>query len=654
MATAMKVPTIFTAVDRFSHVVDRMSKSASAFGATAQASAMRTSRRLSSMGTSMLTTGATIGVGLGLAIDQSIKYEKAIASLAAVTGTKTGSMNKQIEELGRETKRSVIDIAKSFEIVGSKMSEYLDNPIALQKITRASVLMADAARMELEPAIDSLTGVMNIYGKTANDAYNIVDKLSAGETVGSVSIQQSADILTQFGAQAVRANVPIEESIALIQTLTKSLGVEGVGRGLRNILFDISSTETWDKKRWKAIKMAGVDFKFVTNNANKLTDRLRELKKLTSVKGAMELFFKRTGTVAANTLFQNFDKGESNFISFLDKIQKLNDAQEKAAKNNATMDKKLKDLKNTIILMAIKIGDVMLPILTDFVNYMMPIIASTSAWIKENKSLVKIIFWGTVSLLALGVALKVGAVLFYGIAKVIGIVSAVTKAYTFISTLAALANVSFATALWGVVTALWAALWPVLAVVAALAIMVVWIYDVVNHWSDWKEILLVMVGPIGWITYGLLKILEHSRKIRNAFAFEGWFGGLKAIGRMLVDMILTPLEKIFNVMSRLPMVGDHFKFMSASIADARSGFSATKSVGNLSGSSQFQNLGGTMPTWGAAENLAGKNQNQASMEKGGTLRVVIDDKTNKVKDVDDTNVYGIPVVLSGNQGNWGR
>ena len=81
MATAMKVPTIFTAVDRFSHVVDRMSKSASAFGATAQASAMRTSRRLSSMGTSMLTTGATIGVGLGLAIDQSIKYEKAIASL---------------------------------------------------------------------------------------------------------------------------------------------------------------------------------------------------------------------------------------------------------------------------------------------------------------------------------------------------------------------------------------------------------------------------------------------------------------------------------------------------------------------------------------------------------------------------------------------
>ena len=47
MATAMKVPTIFTAVDRFSHVVDRMSKSASAFGATAQASAMMTSKFLS-------------------------------------------------------------------------------------------------------------------------------------------------------------------------------------------------------------------------------------------------------------------------------------------------------------------------------------------------------------------------------------------------------------------------------------------------------------------------------------------------------------------------------------------------------------------------------------------------------------------------------
>jgi TP901 family phage tail tape measure protein len=251
-----------------------------------------------------------VGGGLSMLFYQGGKdimdYETKLASLAAVTGTEIGAMNKQIESLGKTTGRSVIDIAGAFEIVGSKMSEYLDNPDALKKITDGSILLANASRMELEPAIESLTQLMNIYKMTANDTSKIVNKLSAGETVGSISIAQSGDILRQFGAQAVSTNVRIEESIALIQTLTKSLGVEGVGRNLRNILFDISSTKTWDKNRWKAIRMAGVDFEFVTNKANTLTDRLTELKKLSGVKGATELFFKRTGTIGAKTLFQNF------------------------------------------------------------------------------------------------------------------------------------------------------------------------------------------------------------------------------------------------------------------------------------------------------------------------------------------------------------
>jgi len=98
---------------------------------------------------------------------------------------KSATLNHQIESLGKETKRSVIDIAKSFEIVGSKMSQYLDKPDELKSITKASILMADASKMELEPAIESLTGVMNIFGKSAADANYIVNKLSAGEIVGS-------------------------------------------------------------------------------------------------------------------------------------------------------------------------------------------------------------------------------------------------------------------------------------------------------------------------------------------------------------------------------------------------------------------------------------------------------------------------------------
>lgn len=46
------------------------------------------------------------------------------------------------------------------------------------------------------------------------------------------------------------------------------------------------------------------------------------------------------------------------------------------------------------------------------------------------------------------------------------------------------------------------------------------------------------------------KIIKHSDNIRNKFAFE-WSGGIKAIGIMLEDLILSPLIGIFNILGRL-------------------------------------------------------------------------------------------------------
>lgn len=461
---AMKVPTIFTAQDRFSSVINTMAKNTNTFSSGITRMNNRINNQFNSLNRfSQLAIAGGAGSLFFKAGQDVIDYETKINSLAAVTGTVVGSMNKQIQDLGKKTSRSVIDIAGSFEIVGSKMSQYLDNPIALQKVTDASILMAEAARMELEPAIDSLTGVMNIYRMSADSASKVVNKLSAGETIGSVSIAQTADILTQFGAQAVRANVPIEESIALIQTLTKSLGVEGVGRGLRNILFDISSTKTWDKNRWKAIKMAGVDFEFVTNNANNLVDRLRELKKLSGVKGAMELFFKRTGTVAANTLFQNFDN--DGFTEFLGKIRGLDDAVSKANKNNATFAtlwSRTKDAFTNYI------------VTQDETNAGLNFMKGLLSWLKDNM--------GTVINLVVGITAA-----FIGWKVIFGIVVLATnamKAFTFVMTVskavmeaynltmlaAAVSGRSFIAVLLSGAAPLLAWVGPILAVVAALGV----------------------------------------------------------------------------------------------------------------------------------------------------------------------------------------
>jgi TP901 family phage tail tape measure protein len=658
MATQMRVPTVFTAIDRFSHVVSRMTGNVSAFGQTAQAAAMRTSRRMNSLGTGMLNSGAVMAVGLGYAVNEAMKYEKAIASLAAVTGTQVGSMNKYIEDLGTETKRSVIDIAKSFEIVGSKMSQYLDNPEALQKITRASILMADAAGMELEPAIGSLTQMMNIYRMSAEDAYKVVNKLSAGETVGSISIAQTADILPQFGAQAVRANVTIEESIALIQTLVKSLPTAGVGRGLRNILFDISSTETWDKNKWKAVRKAGVDFKFVTNNANDLTARLRELKKLSGTKGATELFFKRINSIAANTLFQNFDK--EGFTDFLKKTIELNDANEKAIKNNATLAKKWMDFKASVQFLAIKIGTHLIPVITDLFDYLKPIIKSLIDWSKNNKRLIKTIAKITIGLLLLGVAFKIGAFFMLSYARALAVIEFATKAYTGYLWYMSLGFEGMAVATTYATAALWSFLWPL-----GLFALSIWvIIDMVQHWEDWYEIILLCVGPLGWVLLLLGKIIKHSDNIRNKFAFEGWSGGIKAIGIMLEDLILSPLIGIFNILGRLtsfiPGVGSTFTELAADLDASRHKIAPELTVGNLNGASQFTNFGGITPQWdlNKKDNLAGMNgdvtQQMMAMLAKGVIDINLNAPPGVIDGVDKSQSTGVRVNLGSTIGQRGN
>jgi TP901 family phage tail tape measure protein len=468
---AMRVPTVFTAIDRFSDVVTRMTAKTSAFGASAEAAAMRTSRSFNRAGTNMLTAGVGMAVGIGYAVNEAVKYEAALASLAAVTGTQVGAMNLQIESLGRETKRNVIDIAKSFEIVGSKMSQYLDNPEALKGITKASILMADASKMELEPAIESLTGVLNIFGKSASDANYIVNKLSAGEIVGSISIAETADVLRQFGGTARLANVQVDESIALIQTLTKSLGIEGVGRGIRNLMVDFNMVGVFDKNKTRALQKAGVDMDVLGNKSLDLVTRMRELKKLEGNSAAMGMFFKKTGIQTGATLFQNFD----DYIRFLDLIKKTNAAQEQADKNNATMAKKMKDLKAQVSFLAITIGTALLPRIKDFVDSIMPVIQSISDWGQRNKGLANTLLTATKWLLILGVASKVTAFLFYGLAKAIAFVKWAQIAYTTVvelctvaTYLAAGGQATFAASLMAVAGGLLAAYWPVLLVVAAL------------------------------------------------------------------------------------------------------------------------------------------------------------------------------------------
>lgn len=368
------VPTVFTARDRFSDVVRGMTRNTRTFSAGLNRLDQRLNRVLGLQGMGAnIRTGAQFGLGLLVyqAGKDAIEYEKAMASLAAVTGTTFGSMRGEIESLAHESSRSVIDVTRSFENIGSKMSEYLKNPAALKNIGRASILMADASRMEVDESSEVLTSLMNQFGLKHFDAGKLVDKLSAGEDVGASTIAESTDVIRQFAASIRMAGGNYKEAIALVQSTTKTMGKEGVGRGFRNLMADMVTGEGMDKRKKTALQMVGADLKKITNPLTSFRDKLQEVRKLLSSQQAMGMFFKKTGIETGTTFLRDYEQ----FEKYLEYIEKNNSAQTKANKNNDTFAKSWKDLKASFTNFIVT---------TDNANESLQMLKGTMGWMKDN------------------------------------------------------------------------------------------------------------------------------------------------------------------------------------------------------------------------------------------------------------------------------
>lgn len=287
------IPTVFKAVDNLSAPLQRMSANMDKFDKSAKG----IFGNLSEIQKELFSFAAKAAVITGVSslfrfgVESIMDYEKALASLEAVTGQSANLFKGQIESIASSSRKSAIDVAKSFEVVGSAMSEYLDNPKALGQITEAGITLSKASRMELEPSLQALTSVMNQFGIAAEGANDTINRLTAGEIVGSVSTQKLSDYLQSFGAVAKMNNVSLAESVALVEVLGKKIPHETLGRASRNMISFMGAIKSRPKSALDELAKNGVDLDIVSSTVLPFGERLKELSKIQGSATAMAAFF---------------------------------------------------------------------------------------------------------------------------------------------------------------------------------------------------------------------------------------------------------------------------------------------------------------------------------------------------------------------------
>ena len=267
-------------------------------------------------------------------------FSSSISELSAITGA-TGKnldfLREQSLEIGRTTTLSASQAAEAFKLIASAKPDLLESGEALASVTKEAVKLAEAARIDLASAANTVGTSLNQFGAGAEEAARFVNVLAAGSKLGASSIADTAEALKNSGAAAAAAGVGFEEANAAIQVLAAGgLKASEAGTGLRNIILKLES----DSNQKLRPSVVGLGKALENLAAQNLT--VTEVTKKFGVEGV----------VTAATLLKNADATSKLTTA----LTGTNIATEQAATNFDNLDGDLLALNSSLEGLAIAIG----------------------------------------------------------------------------------------------------------------------------------------------------------------------------------------------------------------------------------------------------------------------------------------------------------
>ena len=330
--------------------------------------------------------------------DERNKLEESQAGLKALTGLDDDSiawltgqaktLSTTMTKEGLRVRQSAAEILDAFMLVGSAKPELLGDKEALKAVTEEAMRLQAAAKdITLNEAVDSLTLSLNQYGAAADQAGRFTNVLAAGSQAGSANIASQAKAIRNAGTAAASANVPIEQTVALIETLAyRGIKDEVAGTGLKKffLVLQTGADETNPK-------IVGLD-KALENLKNKNMDA-----------GAIKKMFGEEGYNTASVILQNTEMVKDVTAA----VTGTNVAYEQAAINSDTAQAKLEQARNKMKLAAIDLGEKLNPALTVSTNMLTNVLKYLPGLIDWCKKWGGTVLWLSTILLVYATRLKI-------------------------------------------------------------------------------------------------------------------------------------------------------------------------------------------------------------------------------------------------------
>jgi len=613
MAATMRIPTEFTAIDKFTSVVSKMTSGVSNFSNTATAGIDRFNKRANKVAGQMAVAGGAIVAPLGLAVNSASDFEKSMSNVSTLIDTTTEDMGKMGKEVLAVAKKIPKPISELTESLYSIRSAGIPAGKAIETLSNAGELAVTGLATTAE-ATDVMTSAMNAFKAEGKTSREIAISLFKAVRAGKTDISQIAVGFGDVAPAAVAAGVTINQLSAATAALTLGGMKTSAAQTKLKSLFD-ESTRTSGKLADAYHKIAG------GNIAADVKSKgfMKVLENLKKSVGGNEIAFKNlfSSQEAGAAALSLMGTGNKAYVDTLASMESGTDDMAIAfAKQQETTAAKVQLAKNNMEALSITIGTVLAPIVSELIGKVTPMIESFSKWAGDNPKLIKTIALVGGGLLVLSGVVK-GITVVMSIAKyAILAYNAVLTWYSGVAVTAALTGSSFA-------AVIWATLAPILAVIAAVAAIIAIFYY-------WDEIVAWFSKQWETFTNWISELWAGVVSFFSEFDFVGFF---ISIGQAIIEYMLFPLKSVLKLVAMIPGgIGEA----------AQAGLDKLNEMSNLSVMLGQENSQVESPEVVTAQNSRANTLN-------GNINMTVNDRQNNIGAI-QTDFGGIGVNTTKTQG----
>jgi len=387
---------------------------------SAQQQLDKVSKQMSKVGASLtasftvpFTTFATLAIKASSDIEDSmLSVEKSFNA----TGKEMETLTNIAKKMSANTVYSINEVADSMNYLksaGYSVTQMEDSLVTLTNL-------ATASEMELKNATADVVKVLSQFNLDTSETNKVANIMSATISKTSLTLDELTTALSIVGRTSTSVGYSIEETSAAIALLSNAgFNAEKSGSYLKSILTQLQSPTT---EMTKVLNDLGISVDSINPKTHSLTEILETFADAGITSSQATSMF---GDEIESAFMSLVSKGSDSLNEMTTSLTDTNSAEEEAEKKLGTLSNQLKIIKNQLNEISIQLGDVLLPILKDFLgNMVMPLIDKFSNLSDGTKELIIKI---SAIAAALGPVILTIAKLVKGISSLSGVFSALAS-----------------------------------------------------------------------------------------------------------------------------------------------------------------------------------------------------------------------------------